>query len=342
MNTRETNDQLIRAASLSLMVFAIGLAGFSWFADGRYGFVDIVYMTVITLTTVGFTEVIDLSGSPAGRVFVILLILGGVGSILYLLSGLAAFLSDGEIQRASWMRGMKRRAAKMHGHIIVCGGGSIGSHVVHELHTTERPFVLIEESEQRVHELHDQESHAFPAIVGDATSDERLEEAGIQNADGVISCLGGDNENLIVVMSSRMLRPDIRIVARCKNMALEAKLRRAGADSVVSPTTIGGMRLSSEMIRPRVVSFLDHMLHDKHEPLRVEEWTITDSSPLAGQPMADVRKLEIADFLVIALTSDADHWLFNPDDNAVLEPGMRLIFMSSPAAAQRFKTLADG
>ncbi len=337
---RSESRQLARAAAFAFMVFGIGVGGYAILADARYSLLDSVYMTVITLTTVGFGEVIDLADNPAGRLFTIFLILGGVGSILYLLSGLAAVLTDGNIQRLTWMRAMKSKAQSLNQHIIVCGGGTIGSRVIEELHATRRDFVLIESDEDRVRELHEREDDNFPAIIGDATEDERLREAGIDNARGVISCLPADNDNLIVVVSARMFCPEVRIVTRCTNIERADKLRRAGADSVVSPTTIGGMRLSSEMVRPFVVSFLDHMLHDKEEPLRVEDWTITETSPLARKTVGDVRAMKLDQFLVIALSDDNDTWLFNPDDNAELEPGLRLIFMSSPDDGRRFRELA--
>ena len=330
---------LIRAASFALLVFSLGLLGFTLLADGQHGFIDIVYMTVITLTTVGFGEVIDLSDNPAGRAFVSVLIISGVGGILYLLSGLAALLSNGNIQRLTWMRSRKRKAATMKDHIIVCGGGSIGTHVVDELHGTRREFVLIEEDEEAVHALQERVKNNFPAIIGDATQDDALQDAGIMSAAGVISCVGSDNNNLIIVMSARMLRPALRIVARCKEMALAAKLRRAGADSVVSPTTIGGLRLSSEMVRPGVVSFLDHMLHDKEEALRVEEWPISESSRFAQGCIGDLRDLKLDDFLVIALCHNADHWRFNPPDDEPLAPGMTVIFMGSPGACATLRKL---
>lgn len=331
---------LLRAGLVSLLVFGIGMVGYAILAGDRYGIVDIAYMTVITLTTVGFGEVIDLSGSPAGRIFTMVLILGGVGSILYLLSSLAAFFSDGNIQRLMWVRSMARGARAMNDHIIVCGGGTIGTQVLDELHTTGRRFVLIERDEERVRELHERIGTSFPAILGDATDDDRLREAGIDTASGVIACLHADNENLIVVVSARMLRPDVRIVTRCTNMALSHKLRRAGADSVVSPNTIGGMRLSSEMIRPQVVSFLDHMLHDRDQPLRFEEWPIEDDSRFAGAEVREIRALDLHGFLLVALANSDDHWEFNPPDDRSIAAGTRLIFMSSPEAYGRFAELA--
>jgi voltage-gated potassium channel len=341
MPMRSETRQLARAAAFAFMVFGIGVGGYAILAGQHHSLIDIVYMTVITLTTVGFGEVIDLSDNPAGRLFTIVLILGGVGSILYLLSGLAAVLTDGNIQRRTWMKKMKREAESLSDHVIVCGGGSIGVRVIDELCATERPFVLIEQDEDRVRELQEHERAKFPAIVGDATDDASLRAAGIDRASGTLSCLQADNENLIVVVSARMLRPDIRIVTRCTRIDLEDKLRRAGADSVVSPTSIGGMRLSSEMLRPGVVSFLDHMLHDKEEPLRVEDWSITEASPFAHKTVADVRALGLDQFLVIALSDERDSWSFNPGDDAKLQPGHRLIFMSSPRDCQRFYETVD-
>lgn len=340
MRIREEARQLLRAAVFALMVFGVGMGGYAVLAGDRYSFLDIAYTTVTTLTTVGGGP-IDFSRDPAGQVFTIFLILGGVGAILYLLSGLASFLTDGNIQRLTWMRTMKRKADQLDKHIIVCGGGTVGMRVVDEFHATRRDFVLIETDEERVRELHERVGENFPAIIGDATADEMLRQAGIERATGIISALGQDNENLIVVVSARMLRPDIRIVTRCTNIDRADKLRRAGADSVISPTTIGGMRLSSEMVRPSVVSFLDHMLHDKDEPLRVEDWTITETSPLAHKTVGDVRALDLDQFLVIALSDAADNWSFNPGDSAELQPGLRLIFMSSPEDCRRFQGMAN-
>lgn len=338
---RSESRQLARAAAFAFMVFGIGVGGYAALADARYSLLDSVYMTVITLTTVGFGEVIDLSDNPVGRLFTIVLILGGVGSILYLLSGLAAVLTDGNIQRLTWMKKMKREAQSLDHHIIVCGGGTIGTRVIDELCATERAFVLIEQDEDRVHHLQEHEHIKFPAIVGDATDDDCLRAAGIDQAYGVITCLEADNENLIVVVSARMLRPDVRIVTRCTEVERERKLRRAGADSVVSPTSIGGMRLSSEMLRPSVVSFLDHMLHDEQEPLRVEDWSINETSPFAHKTVGDVRALGLDQFLVIALSDEHDSWSFNPGDDAKLQPGQRLIFMSSPRDCRRFYETVD-
>lgn len=331
---------LVRAALLSLLVFAVGILGYAILAWPEAGLVDIVYMTVITLTTVGFGEVIDLSGSPSGRVFTMLLIVGGVGSILYLLSNLAAFLSDGNIQRLMRVRSMAREARAMKDHVIVCGGGTIGTQVLDELHSTGRGFVLIEQDEARVSALHERLEERFPAVIGDATEDEQLRAAGIERAAGVIACLDADNDNLIVVVSARMLHPEVRIVTRCTNLALRDKLLRAGADSVVSPNTIGGMRLSSEMIRPQVVSFLDHMLHDREQPLRFEEWPVAQGSRLAGATVGDIRAFDLDGFLFVALADDDDRWQFNPPDDTPVPAGARLIFMSSPEAYRRFAEVA--
>ena len=341
MNVRPEFKPLVRASLSAVLVFGIGILGYAILAGDRYGLIDIVYMTVITLTTIGYGEIIDLSNSPGGRLFTIGLILGGVGSILYLLSSLAAFLSDGNIQRLLWLRAMAREARSMDEHIIVCGAGTIGTQVVDELHTTGRDFVVIERDEGCIHALHERTGTRLPAIIGDATEDEQLRAAGIERASGIISCLHADNDNLIVVVSARMLRPDLRIVSRCTNMSLRDKLVRAGADSVVSPNTIGGMRLSSEMIRPQVVSFLDHMLHDREQPLRFEEWPIGPESRFKGTTVGDLRGLHLEGFLLVALADSDDRWEFNPPDDRELQEGVRLIFMSSPAGLRRLSELTD-
>lgn len=341
LQLREHSTSLARATGLILIVFAIGVVGFMAVGGEDHGLVDAIFMTAITLTTVGYSETIDVSGTPEGAIFTTVLLFAGVGSFVYFFSHLTAFMVEGSLDRILWRRKMRRAIETLDGHYIVCGGGATGAHIVHELLQTERPFVLVDQDEARTRELFEQFSTEFPVVVGDATDDDTLKEARIEHAKGLTSCISSDKDNLIVTVSARLLNPHLRIVSRCIDEKVTRKVRQAGAAAVVSPNMIGGLRMVSEMIRPTVVSFLDIMLRD-NKRLRVEEYPIEEGSKLAGMTVGELRARKIADVLVVALSEADGSWTYNPDDDETLDPGKRLIFMGSPAARDAVGRLSSG
>jgi voltage-gated potassium channel len=205
--------------------------------------------------------------------------------------------------------------------------------MVRELLETERPFVLIDLDENASRELLEELHADFPIVVGDASDDEVLRKAGIDRAKGLCVATSHDKENLLITMTARMIRADLRIVARCTDQKIYQKLRRAGADAVVSPNTIGGLRLVSELIRPDAVTFLDTMLRDKEKRLRIEEVALTHGSQALGRTLGDLRADGIEGLLIIAVrAAGQDTWSFNPPDDLQLEAGHSVVFMSSPEA----------
>lgn len=333
---------LARSLALVLLVFVVGVVGYQVIGGARYTLVDAIYMTTITLTTVGYSEVIDLSHSPAGRLFTTGLLLGGVGSFVYFVSNLTAFLVEGNVHLLLWRKRMSNAIRRLDGHAIVCGGGYTGAHILHELRATGRPFVLIESDPQRVADLIAQEDGVeFPVVVGDATDDDVLLAAGIERASGLVSCISNDKDNLIVTVSARLLNGSLRIVCRCVDEKVVSKIRKAGADAVVSPNRIGGLRMISELVRPTAVSFLDQMLRGPRA-LRVESTPVAAGSALAGTTIGELQGRRIRDLLIVAIERGPDDWDYHPADAARLEPGSSLVTICSPSGREALEALCRG
>ncbi len=321
--------RLALASLAVLSAVVLGTGGYWLIGEGRWSLVDCLYQTVIGLTTAGFGEIIPLGQTTLGRPFTILLLLGGMVAVGWFVATAAAFLIEGELTGFAWRRRMDNRVKRLSGHTLVCGAGSTGIHCVRELHAIAAPFVVVEAREEVAREI----STAFgcAVVVGDATHDEILQEAGIERARGVISALTEDKDNLFVTVTARALNPALRIVAKAIDPKAEAKLRRAGADSVVSPNMIGGMRMVAEMVRPEVVSFLDVMTRDKSKTLRIEEVPVPHASPLAGRRVAELG-LARHRLLLLAVKppGEAGGYHYAPGPEHQLAGGETLILLGEP------------
>jgi voltage-gated potassium channel len=248
----ENAARLGRAAGLILLIVLIGIIGYRIVGGPESDLLSAIYMTMITLTTVGYGEVIDLTASPGGRVFTICLLFIGAGSFVYFFSNLTAFIVEGNLDRYLWRRRMKNEIAALNDHIIVCGAGATGRNVIRELVSTKRTFVVIDTNEEQVRELYEEFEAEFPLVVGDATDDDFLIEAGIEQANGVIATVRNDRDNLIITVSAKILKPSLRVIARCIDSKMVKKAKQAGAASVISPNVIGGMRMVSETCASRI------------------------------------------------------------------------------------------
>jgi voltage-gated potassium channel len=339
MITMEEDNSLRRrmfaAGLLLLLVIAGGTFGY-WGLSRTYlpvgeqwSLGDCAYMTTISITTVGYGEVISVAKVPYARLLTVLIIFSGLGVAVYFASAMTAFVVEGEFQQLRKRRRMKQQMAKVSGHIIVCGIGTSGLHVVTELLASRWQVVCIDASEERIRRVHELVGgDKVPCIMGDATADEVLKEAGIDRARGVIASLSSDKENLFVVISARQLNPQLKIVAKGVDIGVSEKLRRAGADVVVTPAYIGGIRMVSEMVRPQVTEFLDIMLRDKDKNLRIEEVNLPDGSPLVGKLLSEARIRETTDLLIVAVrTSAGGPFLYNPGPQLRLDAGMSLIVL---------------
>ena len=342
---RDLIQRLMTAGGVLALVLVLGATGYHQMGGGRWAWGDCFYMTVITLSTVGYGETLPgFDQVMLARPWTVGLILLGSGTLVYFVSTFTALIVEGDIGGALRRNRMRKRVEGMKDHVIVCGVGTTGMHVVAELIVTETPFVAIDTDEHRLIKL--QEEHGDKKmhwVLGDATDDEVLREAGIETCRGVVSALHDDKDNLFVTVTVRALNPRTRIVAKAIEPSAVEKMRRAGADSVVSTNYIGGMRLVSEMIRPQVTQFLDQMLRDRTKNLRIEEVQVPDDSPLVGLQLRESAIRRVSDVLVIAVREVEGEILHNPPPSLVITKGMTLIVLARTKDVLRLREgILDG
>lgn len=326
--------RLLLALALLLGLIAISTTGYRVLGGPSVTFLQALYMAVITLAGVGYGEIVDTSHNPALRVFNIGIVLFGVAITVYVFSVVAAFLVEVEFTNPFWRRRMQRRIDELTGHHIVCGLGDTGRHAVAELRKTNTPHVVVEISEENVKklkELHPETLNDVLYVVGDATEEDILEKAGLNRASGLITALPLDKDNLVVTVIVRQRFPKMRIVARSAESKFSERMMRAGANSTVSPSQIGGLRMASELIRPHVVGFLDTMLKEQGKTLRVEEIEVKSTSPWAGSPLHSLNLKGRYNLLVLGLkrplATGSSDLLVNPPDNSVVEKQHIIIAM---------------
>jgi voltage-gated potassium channel len=306
-------------------VFSAGSVGYYLLFGGEQKFIDCIYMTVISLTTVGYGEVINITGNIPAQIFTMILIIFGTGSILYSISTLTAVIIEGELTGILRKKKMVKKISKLKDHYIVCGGGQNGRPVIRELVENRESVVLIELNPENIHRCEDIEGLLF--IKGDATEDENLIAAGIEKAAGILITLPSDKDNLYIVMTARMLNVQIRIISRMTDQKLKPKLIKAGANQVVSPNTIGALRMASEMIRPTAVDFLDRMLRSRQGKIRIHQLVVSEKSPLIGKPIRDSGLKDKYNLLVLGSRQHLNEMEFNPPTSQILRKGMTLIVM---------------
>ncbi|MGB1657119.1 MAG: potassium channel family protein [Longimicrobiales bacterium] len=326
--------RMLGALAFILLVTLVGIVGFS-IIDPDAGFIRAFFMTAITLTTVGYGEEIAVDTDGA-RVFTAVLILVGMGATLYFVSTGTAFLLEGELGNVFRRKKMERHLAGLEGHMIVCGAGPTALYATTELYQVKRPVVLIcptrKEAEAASVRMPD-----VPVILGDPTDDDILKAAGVERAFGLIACSENDNENVVITLTGRQLNPQIRIVSRLSDVDTETKIRKVGANAVVSPQHIGGLRLASELIRPTVVTFLDKMLMDKDRSLRIDEVTIPEDSESVGKAIRDLGLEHVPGMLLLALRGTDGDWEYNPRRSTTVKAGTALIFLGSPDDSQSIR-----
>jgi voltage-gated potassium channel len=316
--------------------YAIGLK-----ADAPWTLWDCLYMTVITVTTVGFGEtLVGMDQVEYARGFTMVLLLFGTGSIVFFASTVTAFIIEGDLRNVLFANKLKKRMRRMKDHIVVCGAGRTGENVIAELIKTGVPVIAIDTNETSLKELAEHNPNAaYSYIVGDATDDDVMAQANLAGARGLVAALSSDKDNLYIVFSSRQENPSLRIVARCIELSHVDKLKKSGADSVVSPNYIGGLRLVSEMVRPSVVRFLDEMLRDRRAAYRIEEITLGNGTSSLGGSLREARVRERFGMTVLALRAKgAEGWTYNPDAGESISPGMTLVVLGSADQVLQLKS----
>ncbi|HSR99728.1 MAG TPA: potassium channel protein [Kofleriaceae bacterium] len=334
------------AAGLALLVIVVIGGGFGYYLIGRgaWAFADCVYMTVITVTTVGYGEVLsNMDRVEYARGFTIVLLVFGTGSIVYFASTITAFIIEGDLRSVLFASRLKKRMKRMKDHVVVCGAGSTGRHVIEELLATGTPVVAIDVREAELRDIAEKFPKAeFTYLVGDATDDDVIAQASLERARGLVAALSSDKDNLYLTVSGRQISPGVRIVARCAELTHVEKIRRSGADAVVSPNFIGGMRLVSELLRPAVVRFLDDMLRDRRATFRIEEIRLGERVTELGGTLRDAKIRERFGMTVLAVrASDNQSWVYNPDAREKLGPGMTLVVLGSAEQVAELRGAAE-
>jgi voltage-gated potassium channel len=336
--------RMAKALSAVLIMISFGTLGFWIIEGGKTSIWDCFYMTIITLSTVGYGEVIPLD--TAGRIFASLMIVTGMGSLIYFGSTVIAFWVEFDLRGARRRRRMQKAINQLSDHVIVCGVGVTGSRVVRELVETMTPFVMVDLDQDKLSRVSERFAAAQSPVLGihgDATEDEVLQDAGIMRAMGLIASLRSDKDNLYLILSARQTNPSLRIVARAMEKDAPPKMIRAGADRVVAPNLLGGMRIVSEMIRPDVVEFLDVMLHDREQNTRIEQVCLPEGSPLIGRKLCDTRIRKATDVLVIAVRDGDGEFAYNPGPETVLTSGSTLVVLGARDSVIKLrKSLGSG
>ncbi|MCO4794144.1 MAG: potassium channel protein [Bacteriovoracaceae bacterium] len=311
-----------------------GALGFHYFYPDEH-WVKLLFMTAITLSTVGYGDVLNVENNPAAAMYTMILMLVGMGIVLYSVSTVTAFFVEGKVGKLLSIQSMRRRARKMNDHYIICGAGKTGVHVIREMIENEKDYIVIENDEEKIAELKKDFTDIL-VIQGDATSDETLELVNLSGAKGMVATLENDKDNLFLCITARMLNPNLEIVSKAIEFGIVNKLKRAGADYVVCPNFIGGMRIASEILRPNVVNFLDKMLRGKDNSMRVGEVSVGQDSVFINKPLKDVKVYDMCSVNIIAFRkAEQDNFIYNPPPEVVVEMGDTLLFIGSAEQQQR-------
>ena len=283
---------------------------------------DALYMTVTTITTVGYREVHPLSRS--GQVFTIILIVGGVGTAFYTVTLVAASVVEGGLHRRFEQRRVTRMLEQMSDHFILCGHGRIGSIIAAELHQQRIPFLVIEKDEQHVRAVRER---GWTAIHADASQEEVLKRAGIHQARGLIAAVGTDAENVYTVLTARVMRPDLFIIARVESDDAERKLQRAGADRVISPYQIGASHMVQTALRPAVVDFVRLATTSANLDLSMEQVHVAEQSPLVGRTLVEAGVRQRFGVIVVSIKRSGGAMEFNPAPETAIRAGDELVVL---------------
>lgn len=322
------------AIGMLFSVHLFGTIGYMVLTDGKYAWFDCFYMTFITVATIGYGEIIDMSSNQSARVLTVIIGILGAGNLSLLFSVVTVALLETDLNGNLRKKRMEKMIRKLNGHYIMCGLGRVGRNIAHELEATHRHYVAIDEN-PTILEDYKEKNPGLLYLHGDGSDDDVLLLAGLNEAAGLFAVTGDDSRNLMIVITAKQLKPSLRIVARCQETRNIEKMRKAGADAIVSPDFTGGMRIASAMIRPHVVSFLDEMLKSE-KSLRVEEVQVPQD--FCSKPLS-VLGMRSTHYILLAVREARGGWQFNPEEDFILQAGHVLIAMASPVGRQEIQQL---
>jgi voltage-gated potassium channel len=316
---------------LSLLLVCMGTLGYM-FIEGWH-LLDALYMTIITLATVGYGEVHPLS--HIGQIYTIVLIVSGVGFFLYVAGAVIQFMVEGRVRILMGRRRLDRKIAKLKNHYIICGYGRIGKVICQKLRRENYGLVIIDKNPDLVETF---ESQNVVYICADAGDEATLLKAGIHNAKALIASLATDADNVFLVLTARQLDPDLYIIARAGNEAAKAKLTAAGANSVEAPYETGAATMAQRIIRPTVTNFLDLAFAHQHKDIQMEEIPVSEGSQLKNIMLKDSGIRQKYNLIIIAIKTSDDRMLFNPSFEARIHAGDTVIAVGDPANLKKLET----
>ncbi len=325
--------RLVTAVSLLVAIAAAGTVSYMWIEELR--FLDAFYLTVITISTVGFEEPAG-GFTRAGEMATIVLIVIGVGTVFYTATTALEFAMEQFLGGTMQVRRSRRRIERMHNHVIICGYGRIGRHVWEILEAGERPVVVIDSEERHAQAARDA---GLPVVELDATDDVALEEAGIDRAEVLIASVRTDPDNVAIVLSARARRPDLRIIARANEPQAEKKLLLAGADRVVTPAVVGAERMASMVEKPDLTDFIDLQFHGDLVELRVEEFLLDADSRMVGRTLSTSEIREGSGAMVIAVVTRDGNPILNPPADFWLRAGQIIVAIGTEEQLTRLRKL---
>jgi len=317
---------------LILLLIAVGVIGFH-LIEG-WAFLDCLYMTVITIFTVGFKEVKELS--PAGQIFTILIILGGVGTAIFAFTKIAEIVFEGGINKFWRRRKMEKKLENLKDHYIICGHGRMGRIVHERLEEEKLPYVVIDNNPEKLEDL--AQSGRSLYIKGDATQEEVLEKAGIRTAKALAALLPSDADNLYLVLTVRLIHPSLFVLSKAMDEEGEKKILQIGANKVVSPYKLSGLKIAQGLIRPTLVDFLDLIIRRKELSLYMEELVVKKDAKIINRNLRDCDIRRKANVIVVAIKKPGEDIDFNPSPEITIETGDILLVLGDEQAINQFES----
>ena len=328
---------------LQLLILLVGTSGYYLLTGDEYSLLDALYMTVITITTVGYDESIPIDHDPVLMVFTIFLVIIGMGAVLYFVTVMATFVIEGEFRHLFARRRMQHEIDRLKNHFIIAGLGRTGKNLAEDIVLRGESCVLIDKEQQRVETLVESLDREIAYLIGDGTDDEILHQAGIERAKGIAFCLGEDKENLFGTISAHRLNPTIRIVTRGDDPRSEEKFRMAGADQVVFINSLGGKHMAAELVDPRVSDFMSLLFSHPERDHDVDRILIGEKSPWIGRSLGEIDIRRYTRALVIAFVDEGGESFFSPGPEERLREKTELVVLAPKEDFPKIETfLATG
>lgn len=329
----ENKRKLSFIASLVLFLLLLGTFGYKFLLD--VSFLDAIYMTVITISTVGYAEVAKMDSEA--KIFSIFLIFISLGTVGYLFSSIVSSLLEGDLRLAWRRKRMEKDIAKLKNHYIICGAGETGVNAIKQFQKANVDFIVIEKNEEKIKELVEDN---ILVIQGDSTDEAILKKARISFAKGLISTLPYDADNVYTVLTAKSKNNDLYIVSRAIEKNADQKLKRAGANNTISPNEIGGNRMAALILRPTVISFLDIMTHVGEVVLDLENVTVEKKSSIKEKTLREAKIPEKTGLIILAIRKkEGDNWIFNPNSDELLELGDIMVVLGTEEQVEMLKKL---